>query len=309
VTKKAPKPKTLEQVLKKGEPLSYADIKRLTGLTKKTFNVKLHELKSNGVPIKAYVDQNDYTTYFYMDKSIGTRYSTPELHYKDGNYKAILTGDWHIGSKYFAENFWLSMFDTAQDEGITDMFMTGDLIDGVEVFTGQHNEINIHSKMEQLDYLIDLYPVVEGMKLYYITGNHDLKKLTQSFDPGIIFNQKIPNSVYIGQMSGDVQISNGLEFRLIHLRGSAYSRFYNIQKYLRQLPPTDMPNVLLRGHNHQVGYAKIQGVHSVETGAFQRPESNFVKSLGLTGKPSFVICEYDIINHKLDRFKIEIVSE
>ena len=63
--------KTLEQILK--NPVNFNDIKRLTGLTRKQAKLRISQLKRNGVPIKTYVDENDYQIYFFIDTSPETK--------------------------------------------------------------------------------------------------------------------------------------------------------------------------------------------------------------------------------------------
>ena len=177
--------------------------------------------------------------------------------------------------------------------------------DGTDIYRSQQTDLTIHTKMEQAEYVRDVLPSLTSGETLFVCGNHDLKNLVNSFDPGVIINAK-PHYTYLGQIARDVEIA-GLDFRLIHLKGNAYSRGYNLQKYLRNLSPLEMPDLLLRGHNHQSLYMITQGVQCFETGTFQKPISNFVKEHGMAGQVAAWIVEVDIDNGKLARIKPELM--
>ena len=295
---------TLEELLRKSKEVTYADIKREIGMTRKTAKSKIQELREKGVPIKAYLDE-EYITHFYLQKSPESNLESYATNLHDGNYVLGFTGDWHTGSKYFDEDSLGKYFDECDDRGVLYMLHTGDIIDGVDVFRGQQVELSIHTKMEQAEYVRDVLPSLTSGETLFITGNHDLKHLENSFDPGVIIDAK-PHYTYLGQIARDVEIG-GLDFRLIHLKGQAYARGYGIQKYLRGLTPNEMPDLLLRGHNHQAMFMLAQGVYCFETGTFQKGISNFVKEHGMAGKVSAWIVEVNIENGKLAKLKQELL--
>jgi len=224
---KPKKNKTLEQVLKKGEPLTYNQIKLLTGLTKKTFNIKLEEMKSGGVPIKAYVDQNTYVTYFYLQKGPMMSNQVYNVDLNDGEYLLGVYGDTHVGDKGYDHNAHLKYYDMLDDRGVELVLHAGDLITGVSVYNNQHVDLNIHTKMEQAEWYVDNCPELSKGETLIIDGNHDTKNMEKSFSPGYFIGDRKSNHRYLGQIAADVRLSSNLTARLIHLRGRAYAKCFD----------------------------------------------------------------------------------
>ena len=297
----------LEDVLRK-EPLSYNQIKQKTGLTKKAFKQKLSELKEQGVPISYYVDENNYTTYFYIDKNPQPIQQVYDLGLRDGNYKFLAISDTHMGDKQFRLDALNSAFDRAEDEGVQYITHTGDLTAGIQVYSGQHSDLKYHTLDDQIDFVVDNFPSIEGVQTKIIGGNHDYDGLKRmGIDIMRIIDSKRPDIDFLGWTDAKLDIGNGVIAELVHYKGSmAWSLGYRAQKFLRDLNPNQMPDILLLGHKHVTMYAYIQGVHSFECGTFQG-ETNFTKERGLHSKIACWIIEYDIENGKLNKIKPELL--
>ena len=301
------KKKTLEQVLKKGKPLTYNEIKLLTGLTKKSFNIKLGDLKDGGIPIKAYVDQNTYVTYFYLQKGPMMSNQVYNVDLNDGEYLLGVYGDTHVGDKGYDHNAHLKYYDMLDDRGCELVMHAGDLITGVSIYSNQHVDLNIHTKMEQAEWYVDNCPELSKGETLIIDGNHDTKNMEKSFSPGYFIGDRKSNHRYLGQIAADVRLASNLTARLIHLKGRAYAKSYTLQKYIRGLAPVGMPNMIFKGHSHDSIYMNVQGIECLHTSTLQHGISNFAKELGFQDEIGAWIITYEIENSKLKRFVPELI--
>jgi hypothetical protein len=93
------------------------------------------------------------------------------------------------------------------------------LISGWGIYKGQENEVHTFGAKNQAQYVIDKYPKVDGIKTYFITGNHCLSFWNRSgIDIGEIVDTSREDMIYCGQYQADIDVS-GIKIRLIHPDG------------------------------------------------------------------------------------------
>ena len=220
---KTKKYKTLEKILK--NPVNFNEIKTLTGLTRKQSKLKISKMKVEGMPVKSYVDENNYQIYFFSDNS-----PTQEVYdntLSDGNYLMGVYGDTHIGDKGYDHKAHTDYYDILDDRGIELVLHAGDMITGVSIYRNQHVDLNIHTKMEQAEWYVNNCPELSKGKTLVVDGNHDVKNMENSFSPGYFIGQRKDHYEYLGQVSADIQLASNLTSRLIHLRGRAYAKCFD----------------------------------------------------------------------------------
>ena len=95
--------------------------------------------------------------------------------------------------------------------------------------------------------------------------------------------------------------------RLIHLKGRAYAMTYVLQKYIRGLKPSEMPDMIFKGHSHDAVYVSIQGVECLHTSTLQHAISNFAKELGFCDEiGAWIVC-VEISDGVIVRFVPELL--
>jgi hypothetical protein len=189
-----------------------------------------------------------------------------------------LIGDTQFGSLYQRADGLAAFYAHCEREGVTEIFHTGDVLDGMKVYRGQEYELhpNGRSWPEQRDMFAALAPRVKGITTHFITGNHDasFKKLI-----GLVVGPDLsvvrPDWKFIGQDVGTVtlKVKCGFSFKvqLIHPGGgTAYAISYRLQKLIESIPGGLKPDMLAVGHLHKSellpAYRNVVGV---QTGCFQ----------------------------------------
>lgn len=198
-------------------------------------------------------------------------------------------GDTHLCSNYELLEYLHRMYDVFKQEGVTNVFHTGNWIDGEAHFN--KNDIHIHGMDNQLRYFIANYPKANGMNLYYISGDDHEGWYTQKH--GIEIGQHLEDMarragredlVYLGYMEADVELAPGIVVRVTHPGGgSGASISHTSQKIVDGYERIeDRPTILLTGHYHKAEYLPdYRGVHVFQTGCFQM-QSPFMRKKRLS---------------------------
>jgi predicted phosphodiesterase len=201
------------------------------------------------------------------------------------NHRLLFISDTHLGSKYDRLDILRYLYDRAQNEGIDTVLHVGDMVDGSYPTRSNHQyELRAHGADEQLEYVVKKYPFRDGIKTYFINGNHDYThQRNDGFDIGRAIDREREDMVYLGQDVADLKYGK-IKIRMFHgAKGSAYARSYKLQKYVEQIPQEEIPDILLMGHYHNSFYMKYAGIH-----CFQVPstldQTPYARSLGMANE-------------------------
>jgi predicted phosphodiesterase len=112
---------------------------------------------------------------------------------------------------------------------------------------------------------------------------------------------RIPNAKYIPGDPADL-IVNGITIRLFHGRdrGGSYAKTHRGQKIVDSFG-TDIPDILITGHDHTAAYCKYRGCHIVDAGSIQRL-TDFQRGNKLTADVGFWTIETIIRDAKIQTF-------
>lgn len=200
--------------------------------------------------------------------------------------KLLLISDTHLASKYDRVDILKYLYKRASEEGVKYVLHSGDFTDGRSIRQEQVFELKEPSYEGQIDYCINEYPFIEGIKTFIISGNHDdwWYKQCGSDIVKAICNQR-EDLIYLGSDIADVNIGN-LKIRMFHGKGNqAYSKSYRVQKYLDSIPLEEKPDILQTGHIHQAFYMKQDKTHCFQTGCLE-DQTPFTRSMGLNNDKS-----------------------
>lgn len=188
----------------------------------------------------------------------------------DNTFTFAVVSDTHLCSKEEKLDELHTAYAICKKDKINTVVHAGDLVAGQSIYKGQENEIHTFGAMNQAQYAIKNYPKIDGIKTYFITGNHDLAFWKQNgIDIGEIIAKERPDMEYVGQYSGDVML-NGVRVRMLHPDGGgAYALSYSAQKIVEQMKSGEKPHILILGHDHTAIYFFHRNVHVIRGGAFE----------------------------------------
>ena len=186
-------------------------------------------------------------------------------------------GDSHLCSRYERLDILDALYDAYADAGITDVYHTGNYIDGEAKFN--FSDIYKHGMDEQLQYFADKYPRRNGMTTHFIAGDDhegwyqqrnaiDIGKHTED----IARRSGRTDLHYLGYMESDVALLGGLiKVRVLHAGGGSGAAIsLTSQRIVESYHEREKPHILLVGHYHKSEYLPdYKGVHILQTGTTQ----------------------------------------
>lgn len=224
---------------------------------------------------------------------------------------AVFTSDWHIGSNKFLEKEFMAFLEFLKSgEGIAphikNIFLAGDVVDGVGIYKGQNDELLINDVEQQYARVAELLKLIpKHINIFISPGNHDATReaepqpaIPKEFAPELyslsnVFMTSSPCMVKVGEMKVMMYHGGGLislidsipKLRKIGHDQPDQTMIMQLKK--RHLVPIygenthifpegrdhmvieTIPNVLHSGHLHSVGLSTYRGVRVINSGTFQ----------------------------------------
>jgi hypothetical protein len=220
-----------------------------------------------------------------VDGVVDLENSLPETHaeeriniskFKGRQVRIGLTADNHLCSKYYRGDVLNALFDIWKEQGITEVYQCGNMIDGEASFN--RHELCVPPGIEsQIDFFIKNWPHRDGITTRFICGDDHEGWYTKNYGANvgmaIIHAAKLAGRSdleYLGYLEHDVifEAKNGsCKMRIIHAGGgTAYALSYTSQKLVESLQGGEKPAVILIGHYHKAEYCYPREVHCVQAG-------------------------------------------
>ena len=199
---------------------------------------------------------------------------------KDKKHRSMNFGimsDIHFASVFHLPKTFEESMKRTVDEGITKVYVCGDIVDGVNIYRGHLENLVTPSLEGQTDIAAEAFSKFPEIEFWGIAGNHDYSFTKQvGAKPLAIIEAKTDNFKNLGDLRADV-IYHGITIRLLHGGGGrAYATSYPAQTYLRDLfrgsereEIKNMPHVIGLGHYHTLLAMKDHGIYIVQPGSFQ----------------------------------------
>lgn len=186
-----------------------------------------------------------------------------------------LTSDNHLGSKYARNDVLEALYDIWEEDGITDVYQCGNMIDGDARFN--RFDLLVHGMEDQAHYFAENWPQRPGMSLHFITGDDHEGWYVQregvnigEYLEHIAIKHGRTDMHYLGHMEHDIIFTakHGQSvMRLIHGGGgSAYAISYKPQSIINSYHGGEKPNILLIGHYHKADFNYWREVLNVQAG-------------------------------------------
>lgn len=208
----------------------------------------------------------------------------------------------HFGSIYEEIGITHALYDWFKQEGIDMVYHCGDITEGCGRRKGQEYEIHKHGADQQIDWTVEQYPYIKGIKTHLITGNHDMWHMHNG---GVDVCKRIAEQRedinYLGSDAAKWIIArNGerdIRMDMIHPDGgSSYALSYKLQKIIEQIESGNKPDILLVGHFHKAfTLPAYRGVAGILAGCTQR-QSQFMMRNGLAAHVGGHIVEARILD-------------
>ena len=232
--------------------------------------------------------------------------------------------DIHVGSKTFLKDSFNSMIkwikSSGEDAGrMKHLILSGDVVDGIGVYPGQENDLEIINPYEQYEHLSEFVnQIPSDITVYIMPGNHDTVRLAE---PQPAFNPKIremfsgnakflPNpynlvlnkkniTIYHGMALNDLvelipggsmsSIGSAIDLMLKRrYMGSAYGGKTPIIPSEKDFHVMDaVPDIFITGHIHGHHLGNYNGVRYVNSSTWQS-QTEYQKMMNFAPDPSIL---------------------
>ncbi|WP_123535277.1 DNA-directed DNA polymerase II small subunit [Halosimplex salinum] len=225
----------------------------------------------------------------------------------DREVEAALISDVHVGSQEFEADAWHRFTDwlhTADADRVEYLLIAGDMVEGVGVYPGQDEELDIVDLYEQYERFNEYLKEVPGdMEIIMIPGNHDAVRLAE---PQPAFDEELRDimSAHDARISGNPSTATveGVDVLMYHgvsldeviaelpdekaTYDEPHKPMYQLLKKRHVAPqfggqtrlaPEEkdhlvmetVPDIFHSGHVHKLGYGKYHNVLTINSGCWQ----------------------------------------
>jgi hypothetical protein len=167
----------------------------------------------------------------------------------NNEFKFIAIADTRLGSKSQQLSILNDIYQKGHDMGFNKAILCGNISAGLYPLTDIYSETNfVDDTQGQIQYIVDNYPSVDGMKTYFNTGKTDDKHLKQEkISIGKRIAQQREDMVFLGEDSCDVMIDKTLMQILSCKLNKTYTASYRTQQQIDSYRSEDKPDILLYG--------------------------------------------------------------
>lgn len=209
----------------------------------------LRELRQEGINIGIQKKDDDIYLFNHGERELNkdNRYQF----YTDENneFKFVAISDTRLGSKYQQLTILNDIYLKAYEMGYRNVILCGNISEGLFSVTNTYSDTNfLADTLEQVDYITQYYPYVEGMKTYFITGTRDEKHLKNNkINIGKRISDLREDMVYLGNTSCNVEIDKANMLVFSPKLEKTYTVSYRPQQQVDSFRSEDKPDILLYG--------------------------------------------------------------
>jgi predicted phosphodiesterase len=228
-------------------------------------------------------------------------------------YKVGLVSDTHLCSSYQQLDSLWKFYETCDNQGVDTVLHAGDISDGYKMYAGHEFELFKHGERAQTQYIIENYPLIDGIKTHFIGGNHD-ESFHKKFGSDLCYDVSVqrPDILYRGFYLANINI-HGINVCLHHGDGGvAYARSYRPQRLaLSKIENKGItsPDCLIIGHYHcSCILPDYIGMYTIQMPCFQAATPSYMGRKGLNPDIGGIILEMEIENNKLISTKTQYIN-
>lgn len=184
---------------------------------------------------------------------------------KNNEFKFVAIADTRFGSKYQQLSILNDIYEKADELGYKNVFLCGNISNGLYDISNMYSETSfLDDTQRQIDYILENYPKIDGMKTYLVNGKTDSKHLKKNITSiGKKLAEGRDDFVYLGNLSANVKIDNVAMQILAGNLGKTYTVSYRPQQQIDSYRSEDKPDILLVGGYLQMEKFTYRGVTEI----------------------------------------------
>ena len=229
--------------------ISLSDVSKYLKLNEFEILGLLRELRQEGINIGIQKKDDDIYLFNHGERELNkdNRYQF----YTDENneFKFVAISDTRLGSKFQQLTILNDIYLKAFEMGYRNVILCGNISEGLFPVTNTYSDTNfLADTLEQVDYITQYYPYIEGMKTYFITGTRDEKHLkSNKINIGKRISDSREDMIYLGHTSCNVEIDKANMLVFSPKLEKTYTVSYRPQQQVDSFRSEDKPDILLYG--------------------------------------------------------------
>jgi UDP-2,3-diacylglucosamine pyrophosphatase LpxH len=256
---------------------------KLLGYEENDILAEATKLKLAGYPGISIWDENGKTFLQNITKQVSNTEPT-QIDIGGEVVKLAIVSDTHLGSKEEALDELKRFYAYAKKQGVKVVLHVGDISDGY--YTNRPTSIfeqHAVGFQNQLDYITNVYPVIDGVDTYFITGNHDWTHTRNgAANIGEVLAKYRKDLIYLGHNFGQFDV-NGIKISLVHpTDGTSRVWSHKLQEIIDR-NEARRGHIMLVGHYHKQLMMKYKGVFGYLVPSFQH-QTGFMQDNNLTSE-------------------------
>jgi len=187
-----------------------------------------------------------------------------------------MVSDTHMGAKVQQLKSLHKFYDTLVDRGIKTVYHGGDISEGLYFKRASHGDDRfLHSFDQQMNYIVENYPKRDGIKTYFITGNHDYTHVMNGgVNIGPIINVYRSDMEYLGHNFAKIWLTPKVDMNVVHpMDGSAISISLKSQQRIDRGYGVKKCKIQALGHYHKWDYVYWNATHGITLPGFHGQSS------------------------------------
>lgn len=209
----------------------------------------IRELRLDGINIV--IQNRDDDIYLFNQGERELSDNNQFKFYTDDNneFKFVAISDTRLGSKSQQLSILNDIYTKAYELGFHNVILCGNISEGLYPLNNVYSEENfLDDTLQQVDYITQYYPYIEGITTYFITGTKDEKHLRNNkINLGKRISDIRPDMVYIGHNRCNVEIDKVRMLVFNSKLEKTYTVSYRPQQQVDSFRSEDKPDILLYG--------------------------------------------------------------
>ena len=168
---------------------------------------------------------------------------------ENNEFKFIAISDTRFGSKFQQLSILNDIYLKGYEMGYKNVILCGNISEGLYALTNIYAEGNfLDDTLRQVDYIVNYFPHIEGMKTYFITGVKDEKHLRNNkINIGKRISDLRDDMIYLGYTSCNIKIDKADMLVFNPKLAKTYTVSYRPQQQIDSFRSEDKPDILLYG--------------------------------------------------------------
>lgn len=221
----------------------------------------IYYMKENGINIAT---KNKEKTIYMINKGdlVNQNDKVQQFFSEDDEFKFVVIADTRLGSKYQQLGILNNIYQKAYNEGYHNVFLCGNISSGVYNLKDDRSEMNfINDPYDQINYIVENYPKVEGITTYFITGPLDAR--SKKVNIGQRIADERDDMIFLGKTSAVFKIENDKVKLITNVLTKPYTQSKRIQDHIFAERSEDKPRMLFSAGLMQIEMLLARNVYGI----------------------------------------------